>query len=161
MARAISRQAFVRGGLGAAAGALLGSCSPTLSPDPQNPTPTSGPPPTPAASTPQDWGTLDDAIDGRVILPSSAEYGATKDVFNSRFADSTPAAVVTVKSTDDVRKAVEFAAKGNIKIAARSGGHSYIGASAENSAMVIDLRQLSGDINYDDASGLATVPAAA
>src|SRR5258707_114470 len=32
---------------------------------------------------------------------------------------------------------------------------------AANSAMVIDLRQLSGDINYDDASGLATVPAAA
>jgi FAD/FMN-containing dehydrogenase len=132
-----------------------------VSPDPQNPTPTSGPPPTPAASGRKDWGALDDAIDGRVILPSNAEYGAAKDVFNSRFADSTPAAVVTVKSTDDVRKAVEFAAKGNIKIAARSGGHSYIGASAANSAMVIDLRQLPGDITYDDASGLATVSAAA
>jgi FAD/FMN-containing dehydrogenase len=161
MARAISRQAFVRGGLGAAAGALLGACSPSASQDPQNPTPTSGPPPTPAASGGKDWGALDDVIDGRVILPSNAEYGAAKDLFNSRFADSTPAAVVTVKSTDDVRKAVEFAAKGNIKIAARSGGHSYVGASAENSAMVIDLRQLPGDINYDDATGLATVSAAA
>ena len=160
MARAISRQAFVRGALGAAAGALLGSCRPTASSAPQNPTPTSGPPP-PAVSGPQDWGALDDAIDGRVILPSSAEYGAAKDVFNSRFADSTPAAVVTVKSTDDVRKAVEFAAKDNIKISARGGGHSYIGASAANSAMVIDLRQLPGDINYDDASGLATVSVAA
>jgi FAD/FMN-containing dehydrogenase len=161
MALAISRQAFVRGALGAAAGALLGSCSPTAPPDQQNPTPTSGPPPPPAAPSPQDWGALDDAIDGRVILPSSAEYDAAKDVFNSRFADSTPAAVVTVKSTDDVREAVEFAAKGNIKIAARSGGHSYIGASAANGAMVIDLRQLAGDITYDDASGLVTVPAAA
>ena len=122
MARAISRQAFVRGALGAAAGALLGSCRPTASSAPQNSTPTSGPPP-PAVSGPQDWGALDDAIDGRVILPSSAEYGAAKDVFNSRFADSTPAAVVTVKSTDDVRKAVEFAAKDNIKISARGGGH--------------------------------------
>jgi FAD/FMN-containing dehydrogenase len=161
MARAISRQAFVRGALGATAGALLGSCSSTASQDPQNPTPTSGPPPTPAVSGPHDWGALDDVIDGRVILSSSAEYGAAKDVFNSRFADSAPTAVVTVKSTDDVRKAVEFAAKGNIKIAVRSGGHSYIGASAANSAMVIDLRQLSGDITYDDAGGLATVSAAA
>ncbi|HVQ49583.1 MAG TPA: FAD-binding oxidoreductase, partial [Mycobacterium sp.] len=151
----------VRGALGAAAGAVLGSCRPTASPDPQNPTPTSGPRQTPAVSGPRDWGALDDVIDGRVILPSSAEYGAAKNVFNSRFAASTPAAVVTVKSTDDVRKAVEFAAKDNIKIAARGGGHSYIGASAANGAMVIDLRQLAGDITYDDASELATVPAAA
>ena len=161
MTLAISRQAFVRGALGAAAGALLGSCRPTASPGPQTPTTTSGSPPTPAVSGPQDWGSLDDAIEGRVILPSSAEYGAAKNVFNSRFADSTPAAVVTVKSTDDVRKAVEFAAKDNIKIAARSGGHSYIGASAANGAMVIDLRQLVGDVTYDEASGLATVSAAA
>jgi FAD/FMN-containing dehydrogenase len=161
MARAISRQAFVRGALGAAAGAVLGSCSPTAAPDPQNPTATSGPPTTPAVPGSRDWSALDDAIDGRVILPSSAEYGAAKNVFNSRFADSTPAAVVTVKSTDDVRHAVEFAAKGNIKIAARSGGHSYIGASAADSAMIIDLRQLPGDVTYDDASGLATVSAAA
>jgi hypothetical protein len=89
MTRAISRQAFVRGALGAAAGAVLGSCRPTASPDPQNPTPTSGPPPTPAVSGPRGWGALDDAIDGRVILPSSAEYGVAKNVFNSRFADST------------------------------------------------------------------------
>jgi hypothetical protein len=48
---------------------------------------------------------LDGAIDGRVILPSSAEYATAKNLF---------------------------------KIAARSGGHSYIGASAANGAMVID-----------------------
>lgn len=152
MARDISRQVFVRGALGVAAGAVLGSCRPTAAPDPQNPAPVSGPP---------DWGALDDAIEGRVILPSSADYGAAKNVFNTRFADLTPAAVVTVKSTDDVQKAVEFAAKDSIKIAARSGGHSYIGASATNGAMIIDLRQLPGDITYNDGSGLATVSAAA
>ena len=161
MTREISRQAFVRGALGAAAGALLASCRPTAAPDPQNPAPVSGQPTTPAASGPQDWGALDDAIEGRVILPSSAEYAAAKNVFNTRFADSTPAAVVTVKSTDDVRKAMEFASKDSIKIAARSGGHSYIGASAANGAMIIDLRQLPGGITYDDGSGLATVSAAA
>ncbi len=161
MTRGISRQALVRGALGVAAGALLGSCRPTRAPDPQNPAPVSGPPTTPAVSSEHEWGALDDAIEGRVILPSSADYGAAKNVFNTRFADSTPAAVVTVKSTDDVQKAVEFAAKDSIKIAARSGGHSYIGASAANGAMIIDLRQLPGDIAYDDGSGLATVSAAA
>jgi FAD/FMN-containing dehydrogenase len=161
MTREISRQAFVRGALGAAAGALLGSCRPAAAPDPQNQVPVSGPPTTSALSSPQDWGALDDAIEGRVILPSSAEYGAAKTVFNTRFADSTPAAVVTVKSTGDVQKAVAFAAKDSIKIAARSGGHSYIGASTANSAMIIDLRQLPGGITYDDGSGLATVSAAA
>jgi FAD/FMN-containing dehydrogenase len=161
MAREISRQAFVRGALGVAAGALLGSCRPTMAPDPQNPASVSGPPTTPAVSSQHEWGALDDAIEGRVILPSGADYGTAKKVFNTRFADSRPAAVVTVKSTDDVRKAVEFAANDSIKIAARSGGHSYIGASAANGAMVIDLRQLPGDITYDDGSELATVSAAA
>jgi FAD/FMN-containing dehydrogenase len=157
MTREISRQAFVRGAFGAAAGALLGSCSPAAAPDPQNLSPVT----TPRVSSPQDWGALDDAIEGRVIRPSSAEYGPAKNVFNTRFADSTPAAVVTVRSTDDVQKAVEFAAKDSIKIAARSGGHSYIGASAANGAVIIDLRQLPGGITYDDGSGLATVPAGA
>jgi hypothetical protein len=77
MTREISRQAFVSGALGVAAGALLGSCRPTAAP-------ASGPPTTPAVSSPQDWGALDDAIDGRVILPSSADNGTAKNVFNTR-----------------------------------------------------------------------------
>ena len=147
-----SRQAFVRGAPGAAAGTLLGSCRPTPAPGPQSP---------PAPAAPQDFGALAGAIEGRVILPSSTEYAAAKSLFNARFNDSTPAAVIVVKSTADVQKAVAFAAKNHIKIAARSGGHSYIGASAPNGAMVIDLRQLPGGISYDDGRGLATVSAGA
>ena len=160
MTREISRQAFVRGALGAATGALLGSCRLAAAPQPQNPAPESGPPTTPAVSGPQDWDALGDAIEGQVLLPSSTEYAAAKNLFNARFAESTPAAVVAVKSTDDVQKAVEFAATNSIKIAARSGGHSYIGASAANGAMVIDLRQLPGGITYDGGRELATVSAA-
>ena len=111
-------------------------------------------------SDPRDWVALDDAIEGRVVLPSSADYTAAKNLFNSRFDDSTPAAVVVVQSTDDVQRVVEFAARNGIKVAARSGGHSYIGASAANSAMIIDLRQLPGGISYDEDRGLATISAA-
>jgi FAD/FMN-containing dehydrogenase len=50
-----------------------------------------------------------------------------------------------------------FAAAHNLKVAPRSGGHSYIGASTANGAMVLDLRQLPGDAHYDAATGQVTV----
>ncbi len=102
----------------------------------------SSPPTTPVVSAPRNWTALADAIQGRVILPSSVDYAGAKNLFNTRFDRSTPVAVVAVKSTDDVQKAVAFAASNGIKIAARSGGHSYIGASSADGAMIIDLRQL-------------------
>ena len=67
-----------------------------------------------------------------------------------------PAAIVTPTSAADVQKAMAFAAAHNLKVAPRSGGHSYIGASTANGAMVFDLRQLPGGINYDAASGRVT-----
>src|SRR6478735_1342154 len=154
MTREFSRQAFIRGALATVAAGALGSCRKTT-PEPQTQSSTSGPPGQP------DWSTLDSTIEGRVILPSSAEYATAKNLFNSRFDNSTPAAVVSVKSGSDVQKAVEFAAKNGIKVAVRSGGHSYIGASAADSTMVVDLRQLPGGIAYDDGPGLTTIPAAA
>src|SRR5262245_11773795 len=138
MTRDISRQAFIRGTLSTvAAGALLGACRSTA-PDPQAPTaiPNSTTPPT--SSSPHDWTALADAISGRVILPSSPDFTTAKSIFNARFDNSTPTAVVSVKSVDDVQKAVQFAADKRITVAVRSGGHSYIGASAADGAMVID-----------------------
>jgi FAD/FMN-containing dehydrogenase len=104
---------------------------------------------------------LDGAIEGRVILPNNGEFATAKALFNSRFDGSSPAVVVTAIAPDDVRRAVTFAARNGVKIAARAGGHSYIGDSAPTDAMVIDLRQLRGGITYDDGSQLATVSAAA
>ena len=111
-------------------------------------------------SGPQDWAALDEAIDGRVILPSSPEFTTAKGVFNSRFDTMAPAAVVSVLSTEDIGKAVRFAANKGITVTVRSGGHSYIGASTASGAMVVDLRQLPGEVYYD-GHGLATIPAAA
>lgn len=147
MAPDISRQAFLRGGLGTVAGVLLGSCGEA--------------PGQPSSPGSPDWGALADSIQGQVTLPSSADYAGAKNLFNSRYDSSTPAAVVTVQSTGDVQQAVAFAANNGVQVAARSGGHSYIGASAANGVMVIDLRQLPGGTAYDNESGLATIPAAA
>ncbi|WP_406813521.1 FAD-binding protein [Mycobacterium sp. M23085] len=140
MAREISRQAFLRGAVGAlATGAVLGA--PRVAADPK----------------PTGWEGLSSALGGKVLLPDNPQYAGAKQVFNTNYNGLTPAAVVTPTSAADVQKAMAFAAAHNLKVAPRSGGHSYIGASTANGAMVLDLRQLPGDANYDAATGQVTV----
>ena len=94
---------------------------------------------------------------GKCCYRTTAHSASAKQVFNTNYNGSTPAAIVTPTSPADVQKAMAFAAAHNLKVAPRSGGHSYIGASTANGAMVLDLRQLPGEINYDAASGHVTV----
>jgi FAD/FMN-containing dehydrogenase len=145
MAREISRQGFLRGAAGAlAAGAVFGSGR-------------VGSVRATAAPAASGWDGLSTALGGEVLLPNSPQFGAAKQVFNTNYNGFTPAAIVTPKSAADVQKAMAFAAANNLKVAPRSGGHSYIGASTANGAMVLDLRQLPGEANYDAASGQVTV----
>ncbi|HWS92468.1 MAG TPA: FAD-binding oxidoreductase [Mycobacterium sp.] len=141
MAREISRQTFLRGAAGAlTAGAVFGSGRATAAPNPSG------------------WDGLTTALGGKVLLPDSgSQFAAAKQVFNTNYNGFTPAAIVTPTSAADVQKAMAFAAANNLKVAPRSGGHSYTGASTANGAMVFDLRQLPGGINYDAASGQVTV----
>jgi FAD/FMN-containing dehydrogenase len=143
VARQIARRVFLRSAVGVVgAGAVFRPGRATA---------------VPAAA---DWGSLAGAIEGRVILPSDSDYASAKSVFNVRLGGD-PAAVVAAKSTSDVQHAVAFAATNGYRVAARSGGHSLIGASAASGALVIDVRQLPGGVSYDDGSGLATVAAGA
>lgn len=137
----ISRQTFLRGAVGALA---FGACV--------------GPGRALAAPVASGWDGL--AIGGQVIRPDAPQFGSAKAVFNTNFNGLAPAAVVVPTSVADVQKAMAFAATNNVKVAPRGGGHSYVGASTANSAMVLDLRQLPGGVEYDPASGLVTVPPA-
>jgi FAD/FMN-containing dehydrogenase len=139
--REITRQAFLRAAAGAlAAGAVFGSVRATADPN------TSG------------WSNLSAAIGGQVLTPGDGgQFATAKQVFNTNFNGLTPAAVIAVTSPTDVQKAMAFAAAHNLKVAPRSGGHSYVGASTANGVMVLDLRQLPGGINYDNATGYVTV----
>ena len=141
MAREISRQAFVRGAAGAlASGAVFGPVRALADPNSTG------------------WGGLSTALGGKVLLPDNgSQFATAKQVFNTIYNGFTPAAIVTPTSAADVQKAMAFAAAHNLKVAPRSGGHSYIGASTANGAMVFDLRQLPGGINYDAATGQVTV----
>ena len=143
MAREISRQTFLRGAAGAvAAGAVFGSARAIADP------------------VPSGWEGLSTAISGQLILPDNGQFAAAKQVFNTNYNGATPAAIVTPTSVADVQKAMAFAASHNVKVAPRSGGHSYIGASTATGALVFDLRQLPGGITYDAASGRVTAPPA-
>lgn len=129
--REISRQTFLRGAVTLATGAVLGAA--------------------PAAADPAaGWGGLASSIGGSVLLPANgAQFATGKQVFNSLYNNSNPAAVVRVSSQADVQKAVAFAKANNLKIAPRGGGHSYVGASSSNGTIVLDLRGLAGGTNFD------------
>lgn len=143
MAREISRQTFLRGAAGAlAAGTVFGSARAVAEP------------------LATGWEGLSAAIGGHVLLPGSGEFATAKQVFNSNYNGSSPAAIVTPTSVADVQKAMAFATSNKLHVAPRSGGHSYTGASTANGAMVFDLRRLPGGVDYDAASGRVTAPAA-
>ncbi len=113
-----------------------------------------------AGADPTGWSSLAAAIGGRVLLPGGGSFTQGKQVFNSRYDGSNPAAVVTVATPADVQKAVAFAVANKLKIAPRGGGHSYVGASTAPGTMVLDLRGLAGRVSFDGATGDVTVPAA-
>ncbi|MGV9832784.1 FAD-binding oxidoreductase [Nocardia niigatensis] len=94
------------------------------------------------------WSKLERAIRGRVVRADDPVYGAAKQVFNTRFDNETPTAVVQVANTGDVVAAMNFAAQHRLAVAARSGGHSYAGVSTATGVMIIDVRQLTG-VNID------------
>ncbi len=142
LAKGISRQSFLRGAVSVlAAGAVFGTSRAAADP---------------AAG----WSGLASSIGGRVLLPSSgAQFASGKQVFNSFYDSTNPAAVVSVSSQSDVQKAVTFATANNLKIAPRGGGHSYVGASSANGTMVIDLRGLPGGANLDGGGNVTVTPA--
>ena len=113
-----------------------------------------------AADPAAGWGGLASSIGGSVVLPANgAQFSTGKQVFNSLYNNSTPAAVVTVSSQADVQKAVSFATANGLKVAPRGGGHSYIGASSASGTMVIDLRGLPGGANIDGGGNATVTPA--
>ncbi len=98
------------------------------------------------------------AVRGPVIFPRSPGYNAARAVYNLRFAGVRPEAVVQPRDTQDVQAIVRWADRFNVRLVARSGGHSYAGYSTLGNGVVVDLRRLRG---IRVASGRATIGAGA
>lgn len=79
-------------------------------------------------------------IAGSVILPAEAAYSSARLVYNRRF-DPYPTMIVRAADETDVARTIEFARTHDIRLAIRSGGHSYIGASG-GTGVAIDLSQM-------------------
>src|SRR5262245_11815994 len=98
------------------------------------------------------------AVRGPVITPADAAYGQARLVYDERFDGVKPLGIVQPVSPDDVRAAVSWARRNNVRIAARSGGHSYEGYST-TTGLVVDVRRLNGISMHPD--GTVTIGAGA
>jgi hypothetical protein len=76
---------------------------------------------------------------GRLILPTDPSYEGARRVFywNAR-TERRPRLIVQCGHEEDVLRAVEFAQRYELEVAARAGGHSHLGWGCSN-GLVIDL----------------------
>jgi FAD/FMN-containing dehydrogenase len=84
---------------------------------------------------------LERALDGDVVTPSERGYATARLLYGTRFDGVKPRAVAFCENAGDVRAAIRWARKHGVRIAARSGGHSYGGYSA-TTGLVVDVSRL-------------------
>jgi FAD/FMN-containing dehydrogenase len=95
-------------------------------------------------------------VRGRVLLPGRPGYNAARLIYNLRYDGARPAAVVQPRDTRDVAAVVRWANRFDVRVVARSGGHSYAGYSTTGRGVVVDLSRMNG---VRVANGRATVGA--
>ncbi|MBB5917121.1 FAD/FMN-containing dehydrogenase [Nocardia transvalensis] len=88
------------------------------------------------------WDELRERVRGTLVLPGDTTFGPAKALFDPQFDDRAPAGVIRAATADDVTAAIVYARDRGLPIAARAGGHSYVGASATDGALVVDVRNL-------------------
>lgn len=93
---------------------------------------------------------------GRIVLPSSADYDASRKLFNPLF-DIRPSIIAYCDVENDVRLCLQTALAANMAFTVRAGGHSTAGYSG-STGMVIDVGGID-DVCVDAGSMTATVGA--
>ena len=77
-------------------------------------------------------------LQGSLVLPQDRDYEQLRRVWNHA-VDAYPALIVRCAGSGDVRRAVEFARTHDLRLAIRSGSHSFAGHGVCSGGMVIDL----------------------
>ena len=80
-------------------------------------------------------------LDGDILVRGDAAYKGARVLFNTRFDSVKPRAVVFCQSLEDVERTIRWARKHSVRIAPRSGGHSYGGYST-TPGVVVDVSRL-------------------
>jgi FAD/FMN-containing dehydrogenase len=98
-------------------------------------------------------------LQGSVIGRGQPGYATARRLYSMRFDGIRPLAVAYCESATDVAKAIRWSRRHGIRIAARSGGHSYAGYST-GQGLVIDVSRIDG-VAVGPARTQATVGAGA
>jgi FAD/FMN-containing dehydrogenase len=81
------------------------------------------------------------ALDGALVTRSSSAYAQARLLENTRFDGIKPLAIARCVNAADVAACVSWARRHGIRVAARSGGHSYGGYST-TAGLVVDVSAL-------------------
>ncbi|HEX2883480.1 MAG TPA: FAD-binding oxidoreductase [Candidatus Limnocylindria bacterium] len=92
-------------------------------------------------SAPADLDALAGALRGRLLRPADDDFPAASGIWNLAH-QGRPIAIVRAADAGDIATVIGFAARNDIEIAVRAGGHSLAGHSSGNGTLVIDLRDL-------------------
>jgi FAD/FMN-containing dehydrogenase len=89
---------------------------------------------------------LEQAVRGRVVRRGSADYETARQavVWNGRKPPRQPDAIVQVADAADVQAAIAFAATHDLRIAVRTGGHSWPGVPLRDGGLLLDIERLTG-----------------
>ena len=96
---------------------------------------------------------------GPVVTRQNAGLMVAAQVWNQRFDGRRPYGVLYAADDRDVQQAVRWAARNDIPITARAGGHSYQGYSTINDGLIVDLTNMatvvprSGPVPYARIGG--------
>jgi FAD/FMN-containing dehydrogenase len=86
--------------------------------------------------------TLARELRGDVVARGASRYDAARLLRNTRFDAIRPLAVAYCESAEDVARCVRWATRNGVRLAARSGGHSYGGYSTVAGGLVVDVSRL-------------------
>ncbi|MCV2349630.1 FAD-dependent oxidoreductase [Paucibacter sp. Y2R2-4] len=104
---------------------------------PPNPIPPT--PPEPNGPAESEWTALSQQFKGAVVRSAHADYERLRLPANARYDALRPLALLRCANSSDVQAGLEFARRLKLPLAARGGGHSYIGNSTGNGSLIIDV----------------------
>lgn len=95
--------------------------------------------------------------DNGYLQPGDAGYEAVRQLFNSDLSPK-PAYIAGCRTEDEVRKAVQFARDKGLAVSVKSGGHCFLGSSASEGSLSIDLGEMSQRVYLPENQRLIAGP---
>lgn len=104
-------------------------------------------------------GTLSAALQGRLLTPGAAGYDEARTIWNAMI-DRRPALIAQCMTAADVQQVVRFAARHQLLVSVRGGGHNIAGNAVCVDGLMIDLSQMKS-VQVDAPAKRARVEAGA